>query len=103
MKTALNKIQIRQVEKYHPKRFLIDLTGHISKYLDIPGHHKQFPNHSRPFSNVFLNEFRTRNPDESAISVMCNSSSKKCLPSTWWSIKQDSLEQITTHIQILAM
>lgn len=54
-------------------------------------HDKQLSDHSGTLSDVFLDQFRPRNPDKCAISVMSHRSSQKCLACSRGTIEQDPL------------
>lgn len=56
-------------------------------FFFLPCHNKQFSNHPSSFTNKFLHQFRSRNSNECALSVVCYSSGKQCLACTWWTIQ----------------
>lgn len=67
------------------------IMKHRRKYQNKPGHDEKLSDHSRTFSNIFLDQFRPRNPDESTICMVSHCSSQQCLPCTRWSIQQNTL------------
>ena len=56
-------------------------------FFFLPCHNEQFSNHPSSFTNKFLHQFRSRNSNECALSVVCYSSGKQCLACTWWTIQ----------------
>ena len=57
----------------------------------LSGHDEELSHHPRAFTDVLLHELRSTYSDELTVSVMCDSSGKQGLTSTWRSVQQYTL------------
>ena len=56
-------------------------------------HHVDLSHHPRALSNVFLDQFRPRHPDEAALGVVGHCSGQEGLTCTRRTIEEDTLER----------
>jgi hypothetical protein len=57
----------------------------------FPRHDEEFSDHSRSFSDVFLDQFRTGNTDESTVGMMRHRTREQGLPRSRRTIQQHTL------------
>jgi len=60
--------------------------------LASPGHDKQLSHHTGALADVLLHQLTATDTDESAVSVVSNSTRQQRLARSWWPIQQHTLQ-----------
>ena len=66
-----------------------------------PSHLKDLSHHSRTFSHVFLDQFRSYDSDEAGVSSVSHGSGSQCFSCAWRAVEQHSLWRIDSQINEL--
>jgi hypothetical protein len=63
-----------------------------------PSHLEQFSDHSRTFTNIFLNQLGSNDANKGRVCPVCDGSSTERLAGSWWAKEEDTFRWIDTKV-----